>query len=1748
MRTDSPLLHFYYSKLPKAQGGTLNCPVGSYKDANGICVPIMSRNQQQVVSDETRVARRDYEGERASNFRKAVASQPQLKQGRPETEYEAQVRKYKNKGAVAKNPNAVVNEQGYIVPKYADTDEYGRVINRQANIQRRMQGAAAGIASPFVAAAGVLGAGAAGAATIPYIAPALNAPLLGTFGSQYGTAAITGQNLLGLGFGLKGASNLGGDIDSGYYNSSAPLSEKIDRGLLTAMDIGFSPGVTKPLGMGYSAAKNALIKSTQEGLLSNTYKINPWAFKPNPEAAYRGIGKAGYDDLIQTGEVRSLKTNAYPEPYFVKGREPGNYAKGYMIELNPNEPMKGVGAFKDYYNDLIGTPVNKININNPNLKVYKEDWLKGYKQIKLPKPKFISSQPEITRGPINYFDEPGFAARNPKFKPEAYGNTVNKFGKTSGDISPEQMPYLSNAGDIDKTEYNKYLEYLRQEKLKQQSGDILRREGLPNPMDGGSYKAPSNEITFRDPNTGEVVFNYEAADYGNFKTPELYNQAKKDLSLSKRDYWKKIIGTRDANVNMAKTLGMYRPIESPNVLKFENLLNNKKFPGFDIPDYIENLGADMPMYYRNIKGGAENVSGIDFPEQMIPYTGRKAYNSITGNKYGGVTKAKEGGLLNRTITCPNCGHSWKSVDAGVDLLTCHKCGGMAKLQNGGTLPKAQTGISFFPQQDPEMIYRNKFNTELNKEEQKEFNKWVTKESKRQGRDILMDRGAYDVQGFWKSGDYKNMDEDNHGSDKWKKPNHPTFSNQSKYHGVDGFYGGNWTKEAGYQPSKQTADMYSPDYYKSMFGREPNRPERLDMSRFTSGVNRPSPLYYAKGGSYLPQAEVGVEMACPVGYYRDSKGKCVPYPFMSSNPQQTQAVDNVQVVNPAMSKEAILAQEVSNTNNFNKKWQNSPMYKEMITSSVAANPDKDKGIQELRTVVSDPSRIRVSEKDMRDPTLYGTTILLPFTKSGPTAQVTINNNSDGKDSRSSAIDHEILGHATDYGGALIPMADIEKMNKNFKSVKETNSFTTDPIRMYAEVNNMSYDQAKKEINEGLKNDPEFAKRWKQQVKDLKDFSNDIIKQDNYIKKPTETRARMMSVRKLAKEQKVYDPFTQKMTIENLRKLKKLNNSELNSLFDNYSEADLLDMFNTISMNDQSASQNMAKYGGLTRMQKGGIFLPKAELGTLTACPEGQVADASGKCKPKRLVNLRDATMTPEDLEYLNSSKSGYCIGGNCLEGSRKAYDLTAGRLKGIPNSTDIWANDLRLESTAGTPTPEQVAKFPYYAGDRAFGSADSWDVQGSIVQAGGKNIYSQGLNQTVPTDVPLGAVYGWGPSGTKKSSFKNRTAGLNTKYNLQPSHHSTISVGFNEQGEEILYDAYLRKYGTVKEIGDILKKELGYELENISVPKSVAQNTRASLKERNLLLNELTAYTPNVNALLSASSQDWAKINEDGKLRKPNVDKEKLNSFAKSLSDNKGELISSLGLSNDEYDRLANQALAIAMAESEGGGSLGFTDRFGSTQGMTQLNVENITKDDRLKNALNKKYKGVNPKDIRDPKASAVATMMYLSVANKDAQRLFEQGKNSSTRTFEKPGLISYFRSSNSRLNNDGVFVDELNKRIPFSEIPGYNAKDVNKINDYFKRITKSNNYSFVKEGNDVVLKLKTKGNNPKLTDIEKMAYMWQSPNSLKTGDAQGNSQYVSRIKNYYEALQNKKKDGGSYNNAEANPLLNYYLQKTSKKK
>jgi hypothetical protein len=193
-------------------------------------------------------------------------------------------------------------------------------------------------------------------------------------------------------------------------------------------------------------------------------------------------------------------------------------------------------------------------------------------------------------------------------------------------------------------------------------------------------------------------------------------------------------------------------------------------------------------------------------------------------------------------------------------------GQINSFEDGGSVKGFQPKQFSFDQQDPEFLFKRKYNTELSEQEDKQFNDWVKQESLRQGRNILMDIGAYDVKGFWKSGDHNNMDGDNHGSDRWKKPNHPTFSNQSIYHGTGGFYGGEWGEDGSYHPSRQTRELYSSEYYQQLFGNEPHRPEHLNLSRSTNFT----PSIFEDGG----EIQTYVKRDAPWKYFAEDMKKVI----------------------------------------------------------------------------------------------------------------------------------------------------------------------------------------------------------------------------------------------------------------------------------------------------------------------------------------------------------------------------------------------------------------------------------------------------------------------------------------------------------------------------------------------------------------------------------------------------------------------------------------------------------------------------------------------------------------------------------------------------------------------------------------------------------------------------------------------------------------------------------------------------------
>lgn len=91
---------------------------------------------------------------------------------------------------------------------------------------------------------------------------------------------------------------------------------------------------------------------------------------------------------------------------------------------------------------------------------------------------------------------------------------------------------------------------------------------------------------------------------------------------------------------------------------------------------------------------------------------------------------------------------------------------------------------------PQPDFTDRYNTALPTDDENRFRDWATR-AKRSG-----DLRDYDMRGWWAENKPTGTVA-GHMTDKWKKPNHPTFSNESVYSGRDGERGGVWMGDAFY---------------------------------------------------------------------------------------------------------------------------------------------------------------------------------------------------------------------------------------------------------------------------------------------------------------------------------------------------------------------------------------------------------------------------------------------------------------------------------------------------------------------------------------------------------------------------------------------------------------------------------------------------------------------------------------------------------------------------------------------------------------------------------------------------------------------------------------------------------------------------------------------------------------------------------------------------------------------------------------
>jgi hypothetical protein len=111
-------------------------------------------------------------------------------------------------------------------------------------------------------------------------------------------------------------------------------------------------------------------------------------------------------------------------------------------------------------------------------------------------------------------------------------------------------------------------------------------------------------------------------------------------------------------------------------------------------------------------------------------------------------------------------------------------------------------------------FSSQYNTKLSKTDEAKFQEWAKANNK------LNDVYDYDIRGAWKAMQSGKMspDERGHLGDLYKKPNHPTFSDQSIYHGVDNNIGGSWADngQGGYVFKASPTSMWKPEQLQQYF--------------------------------------------------------------------------------------------------------------------------------------------------------------------------------------------------------------------------------------------------------------------------------------------------------------------------------------------------------------------------------------------------------------------------------------------------------------------------------------------------------------------------------------------------------------------------------------------------------------------------------------------------------------------------------------------------------------------------------------------------------------------------------------------------------------------------------------------------------------------------------------------------------------------------------------------------------------------
>jgi hypothetical protein len=121
-----------------------------------------------------------------------------------------------------------------------------------------------------------------------------------------------------------------------------------------------------------------------------------------------------------------------------------------------------------------------------------------------------------------------------------------------------------------------------------------------------------------------------------------------------------------------------------------------------------------------------------------------------------------------------------------------------------------------------------------------YKDWVDYRSRLEGRDVSQDEQDYDLESFYN--DQKQATSPGHLPDTYKKPNHPTFSDESRYHVPVLQQGGTWNEDGQFSPSSANIQNMGPAnlqrYFNEVEGADKlNLPENERFSKIRTRLKK-----------------------------------------------------------------------------------------------------------------------------------------------------------------------------------------------------------------------------------------------------------------------------------------------------------------------------------------------------------------------------------------------------------------------------------------------------------------------------------------------------------------------------------------------------------------------------------------------------------------------------------------------------------------------------------------------------------------------------------------------------------------------------------------------------------------------------------------------------------------------------------------------------------------------------------------------